>query len=97
VREGGVIASQAVLVAVALDGEGRRQTLGVDPAQRESTSSWRDFLLGLKVRIVPNTRSCLRLVRALAVETHEDWLESPRYLNRQHLREHQKQQMRAAA
>jgi putative transposase len=229
VREGGVIASQAVLVAVAVDGEGRRQILGVDLANRESTSSWRDFLLGLKqrglygvefvvsddhpglkqairevlpeaawqrcyvhflrnaldhlprranddclqelrwiydrrelaevrrdlsawltkwsgkyarlcawveenieetltyyrlplshhkhmkstnmlerlnqeikrrthvVRIFPNTRSCLRLVLALAVETHEDWLETSRYLNMDHLREHKKQQMRVAA
>ena len=30
------------------------------------------------VRIFPNAESCLRLVRALAVETHENWLESPR-------------------
>jgi putative transposase len=229
VREAGVIASHAVLVAVAVDGEGRRQILGVDLANRESTSSWRDFLLGLKqrglygvefvasddhpglkqairevlgeaawqrcyvhflrnaldylprranddclqelrwiydrrdlvevrrdlaawlskwsgkyarlctwveenieetltyyrlplahhkhmkstnmlerlnqeikrrthvVRIFPGPQSCLRLVRALAVETHEDWLESPRYLNMEHLREHKKQQMRAAA
>jgi putative transposase len=238
VREAGVIASQAVLVAVAVDGEGRRQILGVELANRESTSSWRDFLLDLRqrglhgvefvvsddhpglkqairevlseaawqrcyvhflrnaldylprrgnpagsspgagddclqelrwiydrrelvevrrdlaawlskwsgkyarlcswveenieetltyyrlplahhkhmkstnmlerlnqeikrrthvVRIFPNTQSCLRLVRALAVETHEDWLESPRYLNMEHLREHKKQQMRAAA
>ncbi len=27
------------------------------------------------VRIFPNGESCLRLVRALAVETHENWLE----------------------
>jgi putative transposase len=47
---GGVIASQAVLVAVAVDGEGRRQILGVDLANRESTSSWREFLLRLKQR-----------------------------------------------
>jgi len=30
------------------------------------------------VRIFPNAENCLRLVRALAVETHENWLESPR-------------------
>jgi hypothetical protein len=47
---GGVIASQAVLVAVAVDGEGRRQILGVDLANRESTLSWREFLLRLKQR-----------------------------------------------
>jgi putative transposase len=36
------------------------------------------------VRIFPNSRSCLRLVLALAVETHEDWLETARYLNMDH-------------
>ena len=49
------------------------------------------------VRIFPNSESCLRLVRALAVETHENWLESPRYLNMQHLVEHQKEVLRQAA
>ena len=229
VREGGVIASQAVLIAVAVDGEGRRQVLAVELANRESRSSWRDFLLALKqrglhgvefvvsddhpglkaairevlaeavwqrcyvhflrnaldyvprkvdddclmelrwfydrrdlaevrrdrgawlakwqskypklcdwvednieetltfyrlplahhkhmkstnmlerlnqeikrrthvVRIFPNTASCLRLVRALAVETHENWLEAIRYLNMEHLKEHKKQLMRQAA
>jgi transposase-like protein len=33
------------------------------------------------VRIFSNAAICLRLVRALAVETHEDWLEATRYLN----------------
>jgi len=33
------------------------------------------------VRIFPNTDSCLRLIRALCVETHEGWLEDNRYLN----------------
>src|SRR6476660_4242827 len=50
VREGGVIASQAVLVAIGVDWEGRRQVLAVDLANRESRSSWRDFLLALKGR-----------------------------------------------
>jgi putative transposase len=49
------------------------------------------------VRIFPSPASCLRLVRALAVETHEEWLESPRYLNMEDLREHKKQQMKVAA
>jgi putative transposase len=229
VREAGIILSQAVLVAVAVDGEGRRQVLGVDLANRESRTSWRDFLRGLKerglfgvefvvsddheglkqaireilpgahwqrcyvhflrnaldylsrkladdclqelrwiydrrelaearrdiaawlakwqakhsrlcdwveenieetltyyqlpqqhhkhmkstnmlerlnqelkrrthvVRIFPNAESCLRLVRALAVETHENWLEGPRYLNMQHLAEHKKEALRQAA
>jgi putative transposase len=42
------------------------------------------------VRIFPNTQSCLRLIRALAVETHENWLKQHRYLNMEELREHQK-------
>src|SRR6187402_655587 len=50
VREGGVIVSQAVLVAIGIDWEGRRQVIGVDLANRESRSSWRDFLQGLKAR-----------------------------------------------
>jgi putative transposase len=229
VREGGIIVSQAVLVAVAVDGDGRRRILAVDLASRESRSSWRDFLSGLKarglagvefvvsddhpglkaairevlpeaawlrcyvhflrnaldyvprrvdddclrelrwfydrreiaevrrdiaqwlgkwqakypklcdwvednveetltcyrlplqhhthmtstnmlerlnqelkrrthvVRIFPNTESCLRLVRALAVEMHENWLEATRYLNMDHLKEHKKQALRALA
>lgn len=229
VREAGVIVSQAVLIAVAVDGEGRRQVLAIELANRESRSSWRDFLLGLKrrglfgvefvvsddhpglkqaicevlpeaawqrcyvhflrnaldyvprrvdddclqelrwfydrrdlaevrrdlvawlgkwqgkypklcawveenieetltyyrlplahhkhmkstnllerlnqeikrrthvVRIFPDAASCLRLVRALAVETHENWLEAIRYLNMDHLKEHKKTALRRAA
>jgi putative transposase len=229
IREGGVIESQAVLVAIGVDWEGRRQVLAVDLANRESRSSWKDFLLGLKgrglhgvefvvsddhaglkaairevqpgaawqrcyvhflrnaldyvprrlkddclqelrwmydrrdlaevrrdlaawlgkwqdrygklcswvednieetltyyrlplahhkhmkstnmlerlnqelkrrthvVRIFPNAASCLRLVRALAVETHENWLEAIRYLNMDHLKEHKKLALRRAA
>jgi putative transposase len=229
VREAGIIISQAVLIAVAVDGEGQRQIIGVDLAGRESRSSWREFLLALQerglfgvefvvsddhpglkqairevftgaawqrcyvhflrnaldhlprkladdclqelrwiydrrelaevrrdiaawltrwqakhsklcdwveenieetltyyrlplqhhkhmkstnmlerlnqelkrrthvVRIFPNAESCLRLVRALAVETHENWLEGTRYLNMQHLAEHKKEALRQAA
>ena len=49
------------------------------------------------VRIFPTPESCLRLVRALAVEMHENWLEATRYLNMEHLREHKKEQLRQAA
>lgn len=47
------------------------------------------------VRIFPNAASCLRLIRALAVETHENWLEATRYLNMAHLAEHKKELLRA--
>lgn len=50
VREDGVIRSRAVLVAIGIDWEGRRRILGVELAQRESATSWREFLLGLKAR-----------------------------------------------
>jgi putative transposase len=61
VREGGrsklceqrlrrAIVSQAVLIAVAVDWEGRRQILAVNLANRESPSSWKNFLLSLKNR-----------------------------------------------
>ena len=49
------------------------------------------------VRIFPNAESCLRLVRALAVETHENWLEANRYLNMDDLKEQKKLQLREAA
>src|SRR5580765_650303 len=45
VREAGVITSQAVLIAIGIDWDGRRQVLAVELANRESRSSWRDFLL----------------------------------------------------
>lgn len=227
VRESGIITSQAVMIAIGIDWDGRRQVLAVELANRESRSSWKDFLAGLRtrglggvefvvsddhdglkrairevlpeavwqrcyvhflrnaldhlprkadddclmelrwfydrrdlaevrrdlaqwlvkwqakyprltgwveenieetlsfyrlplahhkhlkstnmlerlnqeikrrthvVRIFPNAASCLRLVRALAIETHEDWLEAPRYLNMGHLKEHKKEALLA--
>ena len=51
----------------------------------------------LVVRIFPNTESCLRLIRALCVETHETWLEDNRYLNMTFLTEQKKELLRLAA
>ena len=45
-----VIRSQAVLVAIGVDREGRRNVLGVDPRPAKSGTSRRDFLAGLKAR-----------------------------------------------
>jgi putative transposase len=229
VREDGVIRSRAVLVALGINWDGRRQVLAVEIAQRESANSWKEFLLALKsrglrgvllavsddhpglkkaiaevlpeacwqrcyvhflrnaldylprkadddcllelrwlydrrdleearrdlaawlkrwqerypklcawvesnieetftfyrlprqhhkhlkstnmlerlneelkrrthvIRIFPDERSCLRLVRALAIETHEEWLESARYLDMEPLREQRKVKLAMAA
>jgi transposase-like protein len=46
-------------------------------------------------RIFPNEASSLRLLPALAVEIYENWLETPRYLNMEALREQQKTELEA--
>lgn len=229
VRQNGVVSSQAVLIAIGIDWDGRRQILAVEMANRESRTSWKDFLLTLRdrglhgvelvvaddhaglraairevlteaafqrcyvhflrnaldhlprkadddclqelrwlydrrsveearrdlaawiakwsgrypklvdwveetieetftfyrlprrhhkhlkstnmlerlneeirrrtyvVRIFPNAESCRRLVRALAIETHENWLEGNRYLNMDDLKEQKKMTLRQAA
>jgi putative transposase len=48
----------------------------------------------LVVRIFPNTAACLRLVRALAAEIHEDWIEAMQYLNMEPLKEQKKAALR---
>jgi len=45
------------------------------------------------IRIFPNPESCLRLIRALAVEIHEGWLETHCYLNMEPLAEQKKSQL----
>lgn len=50
VREDGTVRSQAVLVAIGINWEGRRSVLAVDLASRESASSWKQLLLSLRQR-----------------------------------------------
>jgi transposase-like protein len=50
VRDGGIIRSRAVQIAIGINWDGRREVLAVELANRESESSWRDFLLRLKER-----------------------------------------------
>jgi transposase-like protein len=50
VRLDGVIRSQAVLIAIGINWEGRRQVLAVELANRESATSWKDFVRRLKER-----------------------------------------------
>lgn len=56
VREDGVVRSRAVLVAIGIDWQGRRRVIGVELANRESTTSWKEFLLGLKRRGLSGVR-----------------------------------------
>lgn len=50
VREEGVVRSRAVQVAIGINGDGRRCILAVELANRESTSSWKEFLVELVKR-----------------------------------------------
>jgi putative transposase len=52
VREDGVIRSQAVLVTMGINLDGRRCVLAVGMANRDSQSSWKDFLEGLRKRVL---------------------------------------------
>jgi putative transposase len=49
-HDAGVIVSQAVLIAIGVNWDGRRQVMAVELGNRENRSSSRDFLLGLKAR-----------------------------------------------
>jgi transposase-like protein len=51
----------------------------------------------LVVRIFPNEASCLRLIRALAAEQHEEWPDGARYLDMQPLADLTKTQLQLAA
>ena len=78
VRQAGVVRSAAVLIAIGVDWDGRRQILAVELANRESRSSWKDFLLGLKDRglhgveyVVADDHAGLRLaVREVLTDAH---------------------------
>jgi transposase-like protein len=49
------------------------------------------------VRVFPSEESCLRLVRALCAEIHEEWQEGSRYINMTLLAEQKKLALREAA
>lgn len=50
VRNGGIVTSQAVLVAIGIGWEGTKEVLGVALANRESRTSWKEFLVLLRNR-----------------------------------------------
>jgi transposase-like protein len=47
VREGGLVIDQAVLVAIGIDSEGRREVIGVSVSRSEAEVHWREFLQSL--------------------------------------------------
>ena len=59
VRDHGVITTRAVLIALGIDWEGRRQVLAVEWANRESATSWRELLLQLKERGLHGVQFCV--------------------------------------
>jgi transposase-like protein len=59
VRDNGVITSRAILVALGIDWEGRRQVLAVEWANRESATSWKELLLQLKERGLHGVQFCV--------------------------------------
>src|ERR1043165_4424223 len=48
VREDGVIRTRAVMIAIGINWDGRRSVLAVDLANRESSTSCRELLVGLR-------------------------------------------------
>lgn len=50
VREGGLVIDEAVLTAIGIDREGRREVLGVSVSRSEAEAHWRDFLQRLVER-----------------------------------------------
>jgi putative transposase len=48
----------------------------------------------LVVRIFPNAAACLRLIRGLAVEIDENWIEAMQYLNMEPLAEQKREALR---
>jgi putative transposase len=63
-RERGAVDNQAVVVAVAVNAEGRRETLGMAVGPAETEAFWTDFLRGL-------TRRGLSGVRLVISDAHE--------------------------
>ena len=67
------------------DADGVSAAQGTSPLRMKSTNMLERYNEELRrrtrvVRIFPNAESCLRLILALAAETHERWLTGQRYL-----------------
>lgn len=77
-RERGAVDSQAVVVAVAVNAEGRRETLGMAVGPAETEAFWTDFLRGLMRRGLSGVRLVISdahegLKRAIAKVIGATW------------------------
>ena len=63
-RQAGIVQDAAVLIAVGIDAQGKRQVLGVSVALSEKEVHWREFLQGLVSRGLCG-------VRLVASDAHE--------------------------
>lgn len=50
IRDNGIVHSQAVLIALGVNEDGKREVLNIEMSNKESLSSWKDFLLSLRKR-----------------------------------------------
>ena len=71
-REGGRVVSMAVIVAVAVNSDGRREILGITVMPSEAETFWADFLRSL-------TRRGLRGVQMVISDAHEGLRGRPQY------------------
>lgn len=64
VRENGLIVPQAILMAIGITQGGKKEVLGVELTNRESKTSWKNFLLRLRER-------GLKEVKLVVSDSHE--------------------------
>lgn len=81
-----MIRSPAVLVAIGIHWEGQRQVLAVELANRKGRSSWKDFFIRLKERVLGGVESVVcddhaGLKKARGVLAKADWQRGDMHLS----------------
>ena len=71
VREGGRIVSRAVIVAFAVNEDGKREVLGVATGPSEAETFWTGFLRGVKLVIADNHKGLRAAARRVFNTTHQ--------------------------
>jgi putative transposase len=75
VRRNHRIVSVAVIVAVGVNADGRREVLGMDVGPSEAETFWTEFLRKLRRRGLRgvNDEAIVRLVGAILLEQNDEW------------------------